>query len=394
MVASRNSDGTDTDAGAYLTVQGDWLGLSHPAKGPEGARQQFNNAVAATKTFFNERDKSLNETDRALLMARGDKAVDLAKKLGFPMGDLRRDLARADAANSSFNKDYIASQPKTWEEKYRTEGLPFSDDWSDLQHFGSHQRSPIEQFSRVGLVKRMNKEPFFPEAPSVPKPTNKEPFFPEAPSVPKPTVSAPSPPPYSVMSERAQYEEDNFLPYAPPPPPVGPAPVPMSPSDFTMIDGQIVPKQPAPAKPHPYANAPSVPPPVDQRYYEPLDTTSQGFNLPQYIQVPERYPHPSEQDIDYRISRMYPGPVLPNQSPAPVPQTSVPTPQANPVMGAVQGRTQGIRSELEAMRVKDAAKEQIVRDWENKLISLEEMERRLIQIERGPAGPSIPIPQP
>lgn len=234
-------------------------------------------------------------------------------------------------------------------------------------------------------------------APTVQKPTN-----PETASVPRPLPSVrdagytrplPSLPPYSVVGERAQYEEDNFLP-APSVPVAGPAPVPMSPSDFTMIDGQIVPKQPAPAKPHPYANAPSVPPPVDQRYYEPLDTTSQGFNLPQYIQVPERYPHPSEADIDYRISRMYPGPVLPSQSPAPVPQTSVPTPQVNPVMGAVQSRTQGIRSELEAMRAKDAAKEQIVRDWENRLISLEEMEKRLIQIERGPAGPSIPIPQP
>jgi hypothetical protein len=134
------------------------------------------------------------------------------------------------------------------------------------------------------------------------------------------TRSLPAPAPYNVVGERAQYEEDNFLPYAYSPPlPAGPAPVPRSPSDFTIIGGQIVPKQPAP---HPYANVPSVPPPVDQPYYEPsyepLDTTSQGYNLPQYIRAQEKYPHPSEADIDYRIRRIY-GP-HPSGPSIPIPQ--------------------------------------------------------------------------
>ena len=162
-------------------------------------------------------------------------------------------------------------------------------------------------------------------APTVQKPTN-----PETASVPRPLPSVrdagytrplPSLPPYSVVGERAQYEEDNFLP-APSVPVVGPAPVPFDPSDFTMIDGQIVPKQPAPAQPHPYANVPPVPPPVGQPYYEPLykplDTTSQGYNLPQYIRAQEKYPHPSEADIDYRIRRMY-GP-HPSGPSIPIPQ--------------------------------------------------------------------------
>ena len=137
IVASRNLDGSVTDARAYF------------GKALDEDALKRDNLIRKYKSL----DQGLTPTQRVLQNLRGEKAVAAAKKLGLPTGALRSKVAERDKANSSFNKKYQTENVhETWEKKYAEEGLPFSDDWTDVRHYGSHRSSVMSGFDRFSLI--------------------------------------------------------------------------------------------------------------------------------------------------------------------------------------------------------------------------------------------------
>ena len=137
IVASRNPDGSVTDARAYF------------GKALDEDALKRDNLIRKYKSL----DQGLTPTQRVLQNLRGEKAVAAAKKLGLPTGALRSKVAERDKANSSFNKEYQTENVhETWEKKYAEEGLPFSDDWTDVRHYGSHRSSVMSGFDRFSLI--------------------------------------------------------------------------------------------------------------------------------------------------------------------------------------------------------------------------------------------------
>ena len=141
---------------------GDWFGGDagvYIGDSPEKRRK----ADQAIHDYYTNREKNLTDNDRYLMDVRGPDAVAEAKRLGLPSGKLREPLSAIQPDQPQLKagvEHYLKNQPETWEEKYAKEGLPFSDEWTELKAVSRHKRydpsTALKGYSRVDLVKKMD----------------------------------------------------------------------------------------------------------------------------------------------------------------------------------------------------------------------------------------------